>query len=58
MDEVMHVCAGSIESSTIGNLPIASRFRWLTSKRRTIVTTKHRNTLSKLFQQLVTRDEE
>lgn len=62
LDAFHKVCAGSIESETIGKLPIASRFRWLTSKRSTVIQTSDvhpgltvnaDDTLSKLFQQLV-----
>lgn len=33
------VCAGGKSGGTIGKLPIASRFRWLTATRSTIVQT-------------------
>lgn len=33
------ICAASKEGGTIGKLPIASRFRWLTAARSTIVQT-------------------
>jgi hypothetical protein len=32
-----HICAGSIETGPIGMLPVAERFRWLTSTRSTIL---------------------
>jgi hypothetical protein len=56
------VCKGAPEGGTIGKLPIASRFRWLTAARSTIVQTSPvhpgfcRNadeTLVKLHAQLV-----
>jgi hypothetical protein len=33
------ICAGAAEGGTIGKLPIASRFRWLTSPRSTVLQT-------------------
>lgn len=33
------ICAGSGAGGTIGKLPIASRFRWLTATRSTVVQT-------------------
>jgi len=33
------ICAGRTEGGTIGQLPIAARFRWLTATRSTIVQT-------------------
>jgi hypothetical protein len=33
------VCAGKKESGPIGQMPIASRFRWLTATRSTVVQT-------------------
>jgi len=33
------ICAGRKEGGTIGQLPIASRFRWLTAARSTVVQT-------------------
>ena len=33
------ICAGRREGGTIGQLPIASRFRWLTAARSTVVQT-------------------
>jgi hypothetical protein len=33
------VCAGGADGGTIGKLPLASRFRWLTAARSTIVQT-------------------
>lgn len=33
------ICAGNPEGGTIGTLPIAARFRWLTAMRSTIVQT-------------------
>lgn len=56
------ICAGSAEGGTIGKLPIASRFRWLTATRSTIVQTSPVHpglcanageTLAKLFADLV-----
>ena len=56
------VCTGGRQGGTIGRLPIASRFRWLTATRSTVVQTSPvhpglcrdaRETLIKLYQQLV-----
>jgi hypothetical protein len=56
------ICAGSKEGGPIGKLPIASRFRWLTATRSTVVQTSPvhpglcadaRETLEKLYEQLV-----
>ncbi len=56
------VCKGGKEGGTIGKLPLASRFRWLTAARSTIVQTSPvhpglcadaRETLLKLHSQLV-----
>jgi len=56
------VCAGDKDGGTIGKLPIASRFRWLTATRSTIVqiSAVHpglcddpQQELEKLFRQLV-----
>lgn len=33
------ICAGSADGGPIGKLPIASRFRWLTAARSTIIQT-------------------
>ncbi len=33
------ICAGRAEGGTIGQLPIAARFRWLTATRSTVVQT-------------------
>ena len=33
------ICTGAAEGGTIGKLPIAARFRWLTAARSTIVQT-------------------
>lgn len=33
------ICSGSVEGGTIGKLPIAGRFRWLTAVRSTVVQT-------------------
>jgi len=33
------VCAGGTEAGTIGSLPMAARFRWLTAPRSTVVQT-------------------
>lgn len=32
-----YICAGSDNSGEIGKLPISSRFRWLTSRRSTVI---------------------
>ena len=34
-----HICAGKLEGGRIGAMPLASRFRWLTATRSTIVQT-------------------
>jgi hypothetical protein len=56
------ICKGRSEGGVIGQLAIASRFRWLTSARSTIVQTSQvhpglctdpQQTLDKLFEQLV-----
>ena len=56
------ICSGSKDSGPIGQLDIASRFRWLTAARSTIVQTSRvhpgftrdpQETLEKLFTQMV-----
>lgn len=56
------ICSGGRDGGTIGKLPIAARFRWLTAARSTIVQTspvhtglctEANQTLTKLFTQLV-----
>jgi hypothetical protein len=56
------ICKGTEEGGPIGKLPIASRFRWLTAARSTIVQTSPvhpglcanaRETLDKLYVELV-----
>ena len=56
------ICAGRQAGGTIGNLPIASRFRWLTATRSTVVQTSSvhpglctdpEETLARLYAQLV-----
>ncbi|GAB3903828.1 DUF3037 domain-containing protein [Larkinella knui] len=56
------ICAGRQEGGTIGQLPIAGRFRWLTANRSTIVQTSPvhtglcddaAETLERLFENLV-----
>ncbi len=56
------VCKGIKEGGPIAQLPLASRFRWLTSTRSTIVQTSAvhpglcnhpRKTLEKLYEQMV-----
>ena len=56
------ICAGRKEGGTIGQLPVASRFRWLTAARSTVVQTSPvhpglctdaSETLARLFAQLV-----
>ena len=56
------ICKGGKEGGTIGIMPIASRFRWLTATRSTIVQTSKTHpgfcdnaseTLECLFQELV-----
>ena len=57
-----NICKGNTEAGPIGSLDIASRFRWLTATRSTIVQTSKvhpgfckepKETLQKLFAQLV-----
>ena len=56
------ICIGGTKSGPIGSLPIASRFRWLTATRSTVVQTSKVHpgfcknageTLEKLFRDLV-----
>ena len=56
------VCTGSKEGGPIGQLPLASRFRWLIASRSTVVQTSPvhpglcgnaEEMLSRLFQQMV-----
>jgi hypothetical protein len=56
------ICEGTEEGGPIGKLPVASRFRWLTAARSTIVQTSHvhpglcddpKETLDKLYLELV-----
>jgi hypothetical protein len=56
------ICKGTEEGGPIGKLPIASRFRWLTAERSTIVQTSPvhpglcndpQETLDKLYEELV-----
>ena len=56
------ICLGKIEAGPIGQLDIASRFRWLTATRSTVVQASKVHpgfcidageTLNKLFEQLV-----
>ena len=62
LDTWQRICKGGKEGGSIGLLPIASRFRWLTSTRSTIVQTSKvhpgfcesaSDTLASLFQELV-----
>jgi len=56
------ICKGTEEGGPIGKLPVASRFRWLTAARSTIVQTSPvhpglcndpQETLDKLYEELV-----
>ena len=56
------ICIGGTKSGSIGSLPIASRFRWLTATRSTVVQTSKVHpgfcknageTLDKLFNEMV-----
>jgi len=56
------ICAGGAEAGTIGLLPLAERFRWLTSSRSTVLQTSKvhpglcadaKEKLTQLFQELV-----
>ncbi|MFD3003962.1 DUF3037 domain-containing protein [Pontibacter toksunensis] len=56
------ICAGRREGGAIGQLPVASRFRWLTAARSTVVQTSPvhpglcadpQETLTRLYTQLV-----
>ena len=57
-----HICAGKLEGGRIGAMPLASRFRWLTATRSTIVQTSAvhpglcidpQETLDRIYQQMV-----
>ncbi len=37
LQSIVKICAGAAEGGTIGQFPIASRFRWLTATRSTTV---------------------
>ena len=59
---IQSICAGGKDGGTIGALPLASRFRWLTATRSTIVQTSPVHpglctdpleTLQRLFTELV-----
>ena len=59
---IEHICNGTVEGGAIARLPLASRFRWLTAAKSTIVQTSPvhpglcNNTeeeLEKLFAELV-----
>jgi hypothetical protein len=59
---IQQVCAGTKEAGTIGQLDIASRFRWLTATRSTVVQsskvhpgfcTDPKETLQHLYEQLI-----
>ena len=59
---IQRICAGGDEAGPIGKLDLASRFRWLTATRSTVVQTSQvhpgfcidaRETLVRLFTQLV-----
>lgn len=59
------ICAGNEDGGPIGKLPVASRFRWLTANRSTIIQTSAVHpglcgnpiqTLERLFLQLVKMD--
>ena len=56
------ICAGEKDSGTIGAMPIASRFRWLTATRSSVLQTSKvhsglcqnaQKTLERLFEELV-----
>lgn len=56
------ICVGGTDGGTIGQLPLASRFRWLTSARSTIIQTSPvhpglcsdpSETFQKIYDQLV-----
>ena len=62
LEAIEHICNGDIEGGTIACLPIASRFRWLTAAKSTIVQTSAvhpglcnnaKEELEKLFTELV-----
>ncbi|MFT2009239.1 DUF3037 domain-containing protein [Pontibacter sp. 13R65] len=61
----VRICKGGAEGGPIGKLPIASRFRWLTATRSTVVQTsavhpglcaEPQQTLDRLFTQLVRQE--
>lgn len=62
LNAFVQVCKGGEEAGTIGKLPVASRFRWLTATRSTTVQTSKvhpgfchsaEETLQRLYEQLV-----
>lgn len=62
LDAFAQICAGGASSGTIGKLDIASRFRWLTATRSTVIQTSRAHAgfcvdpkykLEKLFAELV-----
>lgn len=62
LDAFAKICAGRREGGMIGQLPVASRFRWLTATRSTVVQTSPvhpglcldpAETLARLFTDLV-----
>jgi hypothetical protein len=62
LQSIAKICCGSADSGTIGALDLASKFRWLTATRSTVVQTSKvhpgfcsnaAETLSRLHEQLV-----
>lgn len=62
LDAFERICRGGSESGTIGKLDIASRFRWLTATRSTVVQTSRAHagfckdaseTMQKLYAEMV-----
>ena len=39
LEAIEHICNGDIEGGAIAGLPLASRFRWLTAAKSTVVQT-------------------
>ena len=39
LNAIERICAGGSDAGTIGGLPIAERFRWLTATRSTVIQT-------------------
>ena len=62
LEAIEHICNGDIKGGTIAALPTASRFRWLTAAKSTVVQTSPvhpglcksaKDELEKLYTELV-----